>query len=298
MKSIKNLVSLSQELVKKIPDQSKQQETLQNVTNKITTVKTRIEKFNAIVLPVLEKSQEYLNKIDKNRLDNFVDDLEKHKQQEPYFQKLVDQVVNNDNMTFAHETLALANFWRLMEENEDNLENLSVLDIISTSYFEEQFLSYFENLSLGVHFSKRNKILSEALQLYRLEYYIGCLPILYGQLEGILTDFLVEHKHLKPKSKSFVYIGETIKNRNSDIVANQYINGLNDKIIIAKKFYEYFDHLEAYKLDGELSIREERNAILHGNNLEAFTKERCFILFLWLDSILQFLEKLEAEKKE
>lgn len=252
------------------------------------------QEIGKVIIPVAEAIQNVLNNIDPEKLKIFLEKIDKFQKNEPYLTELLNQLKNNDNLSHANEALSLACFIQLIYENEDKPEDVNIFDVINSDYFKKMFFSAASHVELGENFTKREAVLKEAFELYKLEYYAGCLTLLYGQLEGILTDYLVYKKAILKFDTSYKYCGEKInymneKNEEQTIKKNKNITGIYDKIIIAKNINQYFDKLDAYRLDSEYKINNDRNDILHGNILDRFTRERCFIVIIWLMSILKFL---------
>ena len=69
-----------------------------------------------------------------------------------------------------------------------------------------------------------------------------------------------------------------------------------EKIELAKKINESFNRLESFNFDNDQNIKfsNERNNILHGSNINNFNRERCFIVFIWIDSILSSMYNSEV----
>lgn len=246
------------------------------------------------LVPMAKALQNIINSIDQEKLKNFIEGIHKYQQYEPYLDNLIGSLENDTNLSHVNETLSLACLVQLIFENENNLDNLHLFDVIKTDYFDEMFFSKFDEIHLGENFKLRKNIIKEAFKLYELEFYVGCLALLYGQLEGILTDYLIQRNLLIKNGNFYNYLGKeivyTYKNNNKKTINSATkITGIDNKIIIAANFNEYFEKLDAYKIDSEYKINNDRNDILHGNILDRFTKERCFILIIWLTSIFNFL---------
>lgn len=242
------------------------------------------------LVPIATTIQDALKNIDPDKLKKFLENVEKFQKNEPYLTKLINELKGNDNLLHVNETLSLACFVQLIYENEDNPDDVDLLDIINTTYFNKMFFSQFNSIKIEGNFRKRECVLREAFLLYELKLYAGCLSILYGQLEGILTDYLVHKEVLKRDEGKYTYLGDDIQGAYS-VKKNKKITGISEKIIIAKNIDEYFGKLDAYKIDSTYKINQDRNDILHGNILDRFTKERCFILVIWLVSIFSYLQK-------
>lgn len=253
-----------------------------------------LDSIGKAFIPMGEAIQNVLNDIDPKKLKIFLEGIDKFQKNEPYLTELLDQLKNNDNLSHANEALSLACFIQLIYENDDKPEDVNIFDVINSDYFNNKFFSAVNQIKLGENFTKREFVLKEAFQLYKLEYYAGCLTLLYGQLEGILTDYLIQRNLLIKNGNFYNYSGDgfdhTYKNGNKKTInSSSKITGIDSKVIIAANFNKYFEKLDAYKIDSEYKINNDRNDILHGNILDRFTKERCFILVVWLTSIFNFL---------
>lgn len=85
-----------------------------------------------------------------------------------------------------------------------------------------------------------------------------------------------------------------MEKQNIHILIIVRIQAYTKKIEISKKkFGENFERLANYIFDdnNEYKINNERNEILHGSNINNFTAERCYWIFIWITSILSFIEK-------
>lgn len=71
-------------------------------------------------------------------------------------------------------------------------------------------------------------------------------------------------------------------------MSGKVISGLAQKIELAKDINENFLRLENFQFDNDQNkkFHNERNDLLHGSNIDNFNAERCFIVFIWIDSIL------------
>ncbi|QIO07370.1 hypothetical protein [Acinetobacter shaoyimingii] len=245
-------------------------------------------KLSQVILPIATEIQDLLKNIDPEKFTHFIERIEKLQKFEPYLTKLFHDLKNNENFSHAHETISLACLIQLIYENEQHPDDVHIFDVIKTAYFKDLFFSQFSNIQLGENFSQREAVLKEAFQLYELGFYAGCLTLLYAQLEGILTDYLFEKKMLIKSKNEDIYMGPYIQH--TKITPYKVIKGMKEKLLIAKHMDPYFVKLDAYKIDSTYPMNNDRNAILHGAILDRFTQERCFILFIWVNSIFNFLQ--------
>ncbi|KJH55158.1 hypothetical protein [Acinetobacter calcoaceticus] len=201
------------------------------------------------------------------------------KQQEeiaPHMEQILDEMQNNGNYSEALKTIRYRQLLRLIV-NSEKVEDKNLLNLINQEVFQKPILTYFEKIDLGTHFKKRKPLIEEAFQLYKHEFYAGCLTLLLSQFEGIITDYLIFKAVIVKNITKYKKVSD-----GKDVV------GLAAKIELAKDINENFKRLESFNFDNDQNIKfhSERNAILHGSNIANFNAERCFVVFIWIDSIL------------
>lgn len=161
-------------------------------------------------------------------------------------------------------------------------------------YIEEKYLALnFENCE------KRLKIIREIFGLIHKGYYAGAIVLLYGQFEGLLTDFLIdqmliiqyESGDLKYEKSPFKF---TKRDGEEKTFKRKKIIGLFDKILIAQHYYNEFYELKIYEIDEEgTSISDSRNRILHGTDLDNFNLERVFILAMGFHKVCKVILEIK-----
>ncbi|MBP6861721.1 MAG: hypothetical protein KBC57_05125 [Neisseriaceae bacterium] len=125
----------------------------------------------------------------------------------------------------------------------------------------------------------RRPIFKEIFALYKHQYFAGCICLLYGQIEGLITDFLLYERKIYRRRK-----GLFIKQPNR---RPRKIVGLKLKIDIAKRDpkTEWITKLGAYSefktIDGNKRLTLSRNLVLHGDELDNLNQEHAFILITW-----------------
>ncbi len=77
------------------------------------------------------------------------------------------------------------------------MKTVSFTHVINTEFFQTEMLKAFDALEIGESKAQRRLVLLEAFKLYKLEFPCRLYPVLYAQLEGILTDVLIETGFLK-----------------------------------------------------------------------------------------------------
>lgn len=188
------------------------------------------------------------------------------------------------------------NLLKQLTNDKYEVTDESILELINNDNFKENLLEKFDQIEIGEKFKNRKNIIEEAFNLYKLNYFSGCLCLLYSQLEGIMTDYLFaknliekysEHGQIKYKK-----FGSNEKKRDNKI------SGLFDKIKLCKDINDNFLRLETYRLNSDENIRfsESRNKVIHGSNIESFNAINCFTTFIWINSIIQSIHESEINK--
>ncbi len=231
--------------------------------------------------PALTKLRQFLEKPEvSTALTTFLNSVKKHQELSPYVSKLLDEMKKNPNLSEALETVPYVQLIKLLTNSEVK-DNVSVLDLINDAYFQRTLFYNFDAINISNHFKNRRVLIEEALKLYKLGMYAGCLTLLHSQFEGILTDYLIYKNIIEKKIVNS-------KTKFKMLPSGPEITGLAKKIELAKTISDTFKRLESYNFDNDQNVKfhNERNDILHGSNIANFNKERCFIVFIWIDSIL------------
>lgn len=206
----------------------------------------------------------------------------------PHMSRILGEMETNPNFSEALKTIPYRQLFRLIVDNEIG-DNVKLIDLINTDIFQGSVLGYFDKIKIGIHFSNRKILIKEAFELYQKEFYAGCLCLLHSQFEGILTDYLLFKGLIKEdteSSKTTFY--DVAKLPTVVRKSKAMVTGLSAKITLAKNISDSFKRLDTYIYDNDQNIKfhNERNDILHGSNISNFNAERCFVVFIWIDSIL------------
>lgn len=252
---------------------------LQQFLNRLNkTVEPYLEGLNRIGRDT--KTLEMLNKISVA--------LEKSQAIDPFMERMLIEMESNSNFSEALETIPYTELFRLLAKSE-KIETVSILDLINQDTFKKELLQYFDQLNIGSHFKKRKALIEEALKLYELKFYAGCLCLLHTQIEGIITDYLLFKQVIKEEE---IGKGKFINNQTI-----KQVMGLRNKITLAIEINNNLSRLDSFIFDNDKNRKfyHERNDLLHGSNINNFNAERCFILFVWIDSILEsiYLDSLQ-----
>jgi hypothetical protein len=168
-------------------------------------------------------------------------------------------------------------------------------EALETRLFEETSSEQFIEALLELYAStglrpERVPLFKEAHALHRERHFGGAVTLLYSQIEGVLTDALLELGHARTKGTHVVSTqGDTL-------------TGLHAKLELAKNHLETTSEVFRDLLEGLLvasdpgsTVPKTRNAVLHGSDVTFATRARSTQIFLWLAAILtQLLSVLPA----
>jgi hypothetical protein len=155
----------------------------------------------------------------------------------------------------------------------------------SSSVFTNELLELYASTGLR---PERSTLLSAALELHQSSRFAGAVPLLYSQIEGIVTDALRELK-LVPRSRSgFPGLKDKLKTAHDGVASDTDI------------FLRLLEDSLAPK-DPKSTIANTRNAVLHGSDLAFATSKRSTQIMLWTYAMLIKLRSvlpLPSDKSE
>lgn len=238
---------------------------------------------------ILAEASESLQGMNASEHQVLLKTLSAYVENEPYFDVLIEQLDQPTDAKVANDALNFIHFWTLIEQHEADVAQFNLLDLINTEYFQSQLLIAFDALEIGENKAQRRNVIQEAFKLYQLECFAGCMPVLYGQLEGLLTDVLIAQGYLKQNDTKFVDVYKIVPG-----IKGHEIKSLWHKSKIACELNRYFAEINAYKMDSSSTVTMTRHNILHGTDVNHFSKERSFILFIWLFSAVSFMSTIRT----
>lgn len=255
----------------------------------VTRIKQNAASQKQLGSQILKDAKAYLEGISADEHTLLIKTLSGLAEQEAYFQVLVDQLDQPIGAKFANDALNLMHFWPTIHQFED-VEQFNLLDMINSEYFQTEMLKAFDALEIDENIkAKRRLVLLESLKMYKLGFYSGCIPNVYAQLEGILTDVLIKTGFLKQNGTKFVDVYKIVPG-----LKGNEIKSLWHKSKIAIELNPYFAELAAYKMDSSSNVTMTRHNMLHGTDIDNFNQARSFILFIWLFSAVSFMSTLRA----
>ncbi|CAM9297986.1 MULTISPECIES: hypothetical protein [Acinetobacter] len=237
---------------------------------------------------ILKQAQQYLDDISEDEHQFLIQTLRDMAQEEKYFDVLADQLDQPVDAKVANDALNLLYFWQLIHEAKE-ISEFNLLDVINTEFFQSSLLDAFELLDIGESKAQYKAVLAQSFKLYELELYAGCIPLLYAQLEGLLTAVLLQNGYLKQQDTKFIDVYKIVPG-----LKGHEIKSLWHKVKIANELNHYFLELAAYKMDNSSTVSMTRHNILHGTELSHFNQGRSFVLFIWLFSAVSFMSSLKS----
>lgn len=237
---------------------------------------------------VLKQAEQYLAAISEDEHGFLIQSLLDLAKDEPYFEVLAEQLDQPMGNKIANDALNFLYFWQIISQYE-NPKDFKILDIINSEDFQTELLKAFDLLEIGETKAQRRQVLLESLKLYKLDCHAGCIPLLYAQLEGVLTDVLIQKGYLKQNGTKFVDVYKIVPG-----LKGNEIKSLWHKSKIAVEISHYFAELNAYKMDSSSTVSSTRHNILHGTDVSHFHQGRSFVLFIWLFASINFISTLKA----
>ncbi|ANF82341.1 hypothetical protein A3K93_09155 [Acinetobacter sp. NCu2D-2] len=255
----------------------------------VKRIKSNVQGLPTLGKQILNQAQDYLDQISQGEHTFLINHLHELAQQDEYFNVLADQLDQPVGAKVANDALNLMHFWPQIHQFE-NIEQFNLLDLINTEFFQTEMLNAFDALDLNQDLkAKRRPILLESFKMYKLGVYSGCIPNIYAQLEGILTDVLLKTGFLKQNGTKFVDVYKIVPG-----LKGNEIKSLWHKSKIATEMNPYFAELAAYKMDSSSTVTMTRHNMLHGTDIDHFNQARSFILFIWLFSAVSFMSTVRV----
>ena len=224
---------------------------------------------------LLQQAEQYLASMGSRPHAQLVESLRQLELEDPYFAVMADQLEYESDEPMANE-------------KEADMTEFQLPDLIQTDYFQTTLLEAYDAMELGAFQAQRRSVIEETLKLYQQQCYAGCITVLYGQIEGILTDALVEHGYLQQNQTKFVDVYKIVPG-----LKGHEVKSLWHKVKIASEINPYFLSLEALKMDTSSNVTASRHNMVHGADVTHFTQARSFILFIWLFAVISFISTLK-----
>lgn len=211
-------------------------------------------------------------------------------QLKPYLDNITSGLDDPD-FEIAHDVIKLAHIFSAIDLQKDP-SAASLLDVISSKQFQNSLLDLYSCMTLD---KDRLPLVKEALELHSIGKYAGSICLLYGQIEGILTESFekAEYIIIAHGRVNAVQIDGSV-NTKSNLTG--LVPKLNHAITRQDQLQSYYSKIKTYELvagDGEETIPKTRNKILHGDDLSFNTEKRSAQLILWLYSTILQIRALD-----
>ena len=204
-------------------------------------------------------------------------------QLEPYLNNIASGLSDPD-FEIANDVVQLAHIFEAIDLQKDPSAN-TLLDVISTQVFQKSLVDFYSGLTLD---QNRLPLIKEALELHSKKYYAGSVCLLYGLIEGVLTEsfektnyVLINQKRINP-----VKADGSISQKSN---LTGLVPKLDHAITRQDQLQSYYAKIKTYELvagDAEQTIPRTRNEILHGGSVSFNTEKRSAQLILWLYSTI------------
>lgn len=210
--------------------------------------------------------------------------------------EIVISEMENSEMSAALVVLNWKGVYSLSKLDEkDRCQYL--LEITRDVGFREEFEKHYCNAELD---PSRLPLLKECFSLHAAGRYYGAVPLMYSQIEGILTEALLRVRSLREEGWKYIeqQNGMDKLNKNQEPVS---IRGLSDKFRLSKEinpdvesFFLKMSSIELVFGDASSHLSATRNDVLHGKDLlYGIDGKRSTQLALWLFGLVIMLSWVE-----
>lgn len=204
-------------------------------------------------------------------------------QLEPYLESIKSELDNPD-FEIANDVIELAHILETIDFEKDP-NTVTLLNVISGEVFQKSLVDFYSSLSLD---QGRLQLIKESLELHNKGYYAGSVCLLYGLIEGVLTESFEKANYLLISKRSIQSVeADGSVNRKSNLKG--LVPKLDHAITRQDQLQSYYKKIKSYELvagDAEQTIPKTRNNILHGGSVSFNTEKRSAQLILWLYSTI------------
>lgn len=240
----------------------------------------RIQQWRQIALAVNNALNDFIKEHREN-IELWAQFARIYPQLEPYIDRIASGL-NDPDFEIANDVVELAHIFSAIDLQKDP-SSASLLDVISGEAFQNSLTDFYSGMTLDAN---RLPLIKEALDLHNSGKYAGSICLLYGLIEGVLTEsfekanyIIINQQRINP-----VKVDGSVNNKSN-------LTGLVPKLEHAinrqDQLQSYYSKIKTYELvagDAEETIPKTRNKILHGSDLEFNTEKRSAQLILWLYS--------------
>lgn len=211
----------------------------------------------------------------------------------PQLEPHVDNIVNglkDPEFEIGFDVVQLAHVFESIDLQKDPASS-SILDVISNESFQRSLEDLYASSSLD---QDRLPLIKEALDLHNKHHYAGSICLLYGLIEGTLTESFQKANYILINNRKVNPVGT-----DGEVDNKTNLTGLTPKldhvITHQDQLQDYYKKIKTYELvagDPDQTIPKTRNEILHGSSTSFNTEKRSAQLILWLYSSILHVQAL------
>lgn len=241
-----------------------------------------IQQWRQIALAVNKALNEFVEE-HRESIELWAQFAKIYPQLEPYINN-ISSGLNDPDFEIANDVIELAHIFAAIDLQKDP-SAASLLDVISSEAFQNSLIDFYSSMSLD---ADRLPLIKEALYLHNSEKYAGSICLLYGQIEGVLTESFEKANYIIINQKKInpVKMDGSVNNKSN---LTGLVPKLEHAITRQDQLQSYYSKIKTYELvagDAEETIPKTRNKILHGSDLGFNTEKRSAQLILWLYSTI------------
>ena len=251
-----------------------------------------IKKFNEFSIALDKAFKQFIIEHEET-INSWVEFAKIYPTLEPYVNNIL-KGLHDPDFEIANDVLGMSDIFDAIDLEQDP-EAVTLMSLISGENFQKSLSDIFSNLPLN---QERLSLIQEALLLHNNTHYGGSICLLYGLIEGILTESFEKANYIVISSKKINPVspdGYVNKKKN--------LTGLVPKLDHAIQHQDelslYYKKIKGYELvagDADQTIPKTRNTILHGGSVDFNTEKRSAQLILWLYSALLNIQELKFNK--
>ena len=241
-----------------------------------------IQQWRQIALAVNKAFNEFVEE-HRESIELWAQFAKIYPQLEPYIDS-ISSGLNDPDFEIANDVIELAHIFAAIDLQKDP-SAASLLDVISSEAFQNSLIDFYSSMSLD---TDRLPLIKEALDLHNSEKYAGSICLLYGQIEGVLTESFEKANYIIINQKKInpIKMDGSVNNKSN---LTGLVPKLEHAIARQDQLQSYYSKIKTYELvagDAEETIPKTRNKILHGSDLVFNTEKRSAQLILWLYSTI------------
>jgi len=239
-----------------------------------------IQQWHQIALAVNKALNEFVEE-HRESIELWAQFAKVYPQLEPYIDN-ISSGLDDPDFEIANDVIELAHIFAAIDLQKDP-SAASLLDVISSEAFQNSLIDFYSSMSLD---ADRLPLIKEALDLHNSGKYAGSICLLYGQIEGVLTESFEKANYIIINQKKInpIKVDGSVNNKSN---LTGLVPKLEHAITRQDQLQSYYSKIKTYELvagDAEETIPKTRNKILHGSDLGFNTEKRSAQLILWLYS--------------